>query len=72
METGEITFNPDEINLEDNAMAEGDAGTNFCSVWPTAKLGLDALKGLIKSPIAKVSISVVIAAGDAVSTKVCS
>lgn len=72
METGEIMFNDDDLDLEDDSMAQGDATSGFCSIWPTAKEGLEALKGLIKSPFAKISISVVIAAGDAVSSKKCS
>lgn len=46
-------------------------GNRFCTIWPGAKEALTLLQSIIKNPIAKGAIGVVIAAGDAVSKQVC-
>ena len=61
-----VTGNASDISLSPSA----DKG-KFCEVWPTAKEGLQMLKDMIKNPIAKGAIGIVIAAGDAVSGRVC-
>ena len=43
----------------------------FCDIWPGAKKGLELLQNIIKNPIAKAAIGIVIAAGDAVASKIC-
>ena len=70
MNTNDILKNAKAISL-DKPEGEADATNNFCTVWPTAKPGLEMLRDLIKNPFVKVSISAVIAAGDAVSSRVC-
>lgn len=65
-----------------NKMAEMDANhitlegsddkrKKFCDAWPTVKSGLQMLADLIKNPIAKGAINVVISAGDTVSGSIC-
>jgi hypothetical protein len=44
---------------------------DFCSVWPSARQGLELLRNIITNPIARGAISLVIAAGDAVSSQIC-
>lgn len=43
----------------------------FCKVWPEAKQALTLLQAIIKNPIAKAAIGIVIGAGDAVAKTVC-
>jgi hypothetical protein len=70
MDTNEILKNADDLVLSASA-GEADATNNFCTIWPTAKPGLEMLRDLVKSPFVKVAISAVIAAGDAASSKIC-
>ena len=67
MDTKQIVQNNKDISLENVDTAK----TEFCSIWPTAKKGLEVLEGLLKNPIAKAAIGIVIAAGDAVSKSIC-
>jgi len=71
MQNDEILLNAGDITLEQNAAADADASRNFCTAWPLAKPGLEILRDLIKNPIAKAAIGIVISAGDAVSSRVC-
>ncbi|ALJ36341.1 MULTISPECIES: hypothetical protein [Azospirillum] len=66
--------------LEDairNAPIEGmGPKENFCTVWPSAKGGLEALRMILSfvpgvSVIAGPAISIVIAAGDAAKSALC-
>ena len=66
-----IQKNAGDISLV-SAKKRASAKTNkFCEVWPTAKVGLQLLQDVIKNPVVKVIINTVIAAGDAVATKIC-
>jgi len=44
---------------------------NFCKLWPAAKTGLEALVTIIKNPIVKGAINLIINAGDSISKNVC-
>lgn len=68
MNTNQIVQNNKDISLVNVDTAK----TEFCSIWPNAKKGLEVLQGIIKNPIAKAAIGIVIAAGDAVSKSICS
>ena len=63
-----ITTNASDISL--GSVAAGDK-SKFCEIWPNAKSALVVLQGLIKNPIAKGAIGIVIAAGDAVASRIC-
>lgn len=63
-----ITSNAKDISL---VAAPAGSKNKFCEVWPGAKTALELLQGIVKNPIAKAAIGVVIAAGDAVSSKIC-
>lgn len=71
MNSEQITSKADDITLESAPVSGPAAATTFCDLWPSARQGLDMLKSMIKNPIAKGSISVVIAAGDAVASRKC-
>jgi len=68
------TFNAKSIkeNVNDiSLVAPGTSKDKFCEIWPGAKKALELLQGIIKNPIAKGAIGIVIAAGDAVASKIC-
>jgi hypothetical protein len=67
MNTNEIMSNRKNISLNVPAAGQG----KFCELWPKAKEGLELLQSIVKNPIAKAAIAVVIAAGDAVVKTVC-
>ncbi|MBC7935814.1 MAG: hypothetical protein H7Y86_10735 [Rhizobacter sp.] len=62
-----ITENAGDISM----VSAAGSKNKFCDLWPNAKTGLELLQGIIKNPIVKVSIGVIIAAGDAVASRVC-
>lgn len=43
----------------------------FCNGWPSSRIVLEAIASMVKNPIAKVIIGIVIKAGDALSAKIC-
>ena len=63
-----ITSNAKDISL---VSAPAGSKNKFCEVWPAAKTGLELLQSIVKNPIAKAAIGIVVAAGDAVSSKIC-
>lgn len=63
-----ITTNAGDISLLPAASTDK---SKFCDVWPNAKSGLVMLQGLIKNPIAKGAVGIVISAGDAVASRIC-
>ncbi|MCC8424456.1 hypothetical protein [Mucilaginibacter sp. UR6-11] len=67
MNTKEIIDNRGNISL----VGVDTAKTEFCSIWPNVKSGLEVLQNLLKNPVAKGAVGLVIAAGDAVSKQIC-
>jgi hypothetical protein len=69
------TFNAKSISENKNDISlvsvPAAATSKFCEVWPTAKTGLELLTGVIKNPVLKVIIGTVVAAGDAVASRIC-
>jgi len=63
-----ITTNASDISLVSTPAA---SKTKFCEIWPNAKSALVVLQGIIKNPIAKGAIGIVISAGDAVASRIC-
>jgi hypothetical protein len=43
----------------------------FCQIWPDVKAGLLLLQTIIRNPIAKAAVGIVIIAGDSVYGFVC-
>lgn len=68
MDTRTIISNSADISLES---ISAERSINFCTIWPNVKVGLELLRDLVKNPVVKATISIVIAAGDAVSKQVC-
>lgn len=66
---------PEEIQNQsmDITLTEAARGQNnrFCELWPSAKQGLVLLRDFIKNPIVKATVTVIISAGDAVSSQIC-
>jgi hypothetical protein len=58
------------ISSKDISLVKGKAA-DFCTIWPPTKKGLEILRDVIKNPVVKGIIGVVIAAGDAVSKEIC-
>ncbi|MFN8297577.1 MAG: hypothetical protein U0T75_00630 [Chitinophagales bacterium] len=67
MESRDIINQSEAISLTGNEEAQ----QRFCELWPTVKGGLQMLVEIIKNPIAKAAIGVVISAGDAVAGRIC-
>lgn len=66
--TKSITANASDISLRS---APATSKKKFCDIWPDAKATLQLLQDIIKNPIAKGAIGIVIAAGDAVAARIC-
>ncbi len=62
-----------DVTIDENAKHEnGELAKNiFCDGWPATKVTLESVSLLIKNPIVKLIIGIVINAGDALSTKIC-
>lgn len=55
------TYDLKDISLETSAEK-----TSFCEVWPTAKSALQLLQAIIKNPVVKSVIGIVITTGDSI------
>ncbi len=53
-----------ELDIKDVSLEKSAASVNFCSAWPAAKVGLELLMGIVKNPIVKASIAMIIKLGD--------
>lgn len=62
-------FNLDNVTFEEGTEVQQNA---FCGIWETARPALDILVLVIRNPIAKWIIGLVIMVGDKVKEKVCS
>ena len=67
MNTDQIIQNSKNISLA----GTGEEKNKFCTVWAEVKIGLELLQSILKNPIAKAAIGIVIAAGDAVAKETC-
>lgn len=45
--------------------------SKFCKNWPLAKQGLELLLAIVKNPIVKGAIRLIISAGDAIAGNIC-
>ena len=68
-----FSINTIKASANDISLASAPATTKnkFCDVWPGAKQALTLLQSIVKNPIAKGAIGIVIAAGDAVAARIC-
>lgn len=67
------TLSAVDIESLKKEVATPDAATKnlFCTDWPVAKKVLQALQNLLKNPIAKAAIGIVLEAGDALQGALC-
>lgn len=65
--------NFEDVSYDASAeLANGaSAKSIFCNGWPAAKVVLEAIAAMIKNPLVKIIINLVIKAGDALSNKIC-
>lgn len=56
------------VSFEENTEEKQNA---FCGIWETAKPALELMTAILKNPIAKFVIDLVISVGDRVKEKVC-
>jgi hypothetical protein len=63
-----MNLNFDNVSFEENTEEKQNA---FCGIWETAKPALELLTTIIKNPIVKFVIGLVITVGDRVKEKVC-
>ena len=62
----------ERMNIQDISLNEsGNLKQEFCKLWPSVKNGLELLAKLVKNPIAKGAINLVISAGDTISSSIC-
>ena len=54
-------FNLNEISLENE-----QEKLSFCELWPNVKRGLELLKTIIRNPVVKATIDIVIRLGDSI------
>jgi hypothetical protein len=59
----EIADHSNDITL---TLPAGAGSTTFCQMWPGAKQALETLQKMIRNPLAKGAIQIVIEAGDGV------
>lgn len=53
-----------EADIKNVSLEKSPESVNFCAVWPSAKAGLQVLAGIIKDPIAKRILEMIITLGD--------
>ncbi len=56
------------VSFEENTEEKQNA---FCGIWDTAKPALELMEAIIKNPIVKFVIGLIIQVGDRIKEKVC-
>jgi hypothetical protein len=64
--------NLDDISIESTASINGETAKDiFCKDWATAKKVLTAAQAMIKNPIVKMIIGILITVGDGLQKNIC-
>ncbi len=65
--------NLEGVTIDTNALlADGkNAKQIFCKGWPATKLVLESIATMIKNPVVKIVIGIIVKAGDALEVKTC-
>jgi hypothetical protein len=65
--------NFDDITFDTQVQTvTGQSAKNvFCKGWPSTKVVLESIAAMVKNPVVKILIGIVIKAGDALSIKIC-
>lgn len=58
------------VNLEAEINGQKVKDT-FCKNWNAAKIGLNEVLVIVRNPIVKMIVSIVIAVGDGIQSKIC-
>lgn len=62
----------DNVSLDMEAEHNGEKAKEvFCNYWEGTRRGLELLMAMVKNPIAKGIIMIVLAVGDGVQNKIC-
>jgi len=60
------------VSIDEQARLNGRSAKDiFCSSWPAAKTALEAIRAIVKNPIVKTAVGIIIAAGDGLSNRIC-
>jgi hypothetical protein len=60
------------MSINPDASIDGkDAKSLLCENWDNAKIALAAIDSMVKNPIVKLIIGIVISTGDGIRVKVC-
>jgi len=65
--------NLEGMSIDTNALlADGQKAKQiFCHGWPATKVVLDSIAAMIKNPVVKMVIGIIVKAGDALERKNC-
>lgn len=64
--------NLENVSVDFNSTVKGkNAQSLFCENWDNAKVALGAIAAMVKNPVVKLVISIVISVGDGIKSKVC-
>lgn len=62
--------NLEDVSIESNVKINGeDAQQLFCKNWDAAKKALESAQGMVKNPIVKMIIGIIINVGDGLKAK---
>lgn len=53
-----------ESDIKNVSLEKSVESVNFCAAWPAAKTGLELLKNIVKNPVVKGLIGMIINVGD--------
>lgn len=66
--------NLDDVTLDKEAV-HPDSGElareGFCASWPASKLAIEKMQAMVKNPIVKFVIGIVITVGDGIAARLC-
>jgi hypothetical protein len=72
MKALEKLSNLENVSVDFNSTVKGkNAKSLFCENWDNAKLALGAIAAMVKNPVVKLVITIVISVGDGIRSKVC-
>ncbi len=65
-------MNLDKIDIENISLVENKPARDiFCKGWDTAKIVLESIQAMVKNPIVKVILGIVVRVGDSLEEKFC-
>jgi hypothetical protein len=62
----------ENVSVDLNSSVKGKSAMSlFCENWDNAKLALSAIAAMVKNPVVKLIITIVVSVGDGIRSKVC-